>query len=226
MRNLDLTGRVFGRLTALTREPLPLKGSGFLWTCLCACGNTCRVLARNLTYKLGVRSCGCLLTQANRSRPNRPSTNLTHGQTARRGLPASGAYVSWSSMKQRCLNPKNTNYRNYGSKGVTIDAQWLDFERFYSDMGDRPEGMSLDRINVSEGYCKGNCRWATSAEQASNKAGTVQVRYSGSIYLISELSSLTDIPERTLHRWAKEGAGQVQAKILKRLLRPSVPSGD
>ena len=78
-------------------------------------------------------------------------------------------YDCWVSMKQRCLNPKATGYKNWGGRGITVCDEWLGFENFYEDMGDKPVGLSIDRKDNNKGYCKSNCRWATPTEQANNK---------------------------------------------------------
>lgn len=87
----------------------------------------------------------------------------SHGQVG------SGAYTSWYAMKQRCTNPNNKSFAGYGARGITICDRWMAFENFYADMGDRPEGYTLDRISNDRGYEPDNCRWATHAEQRRNQ---------------------------------------------------------
>lgn len=86
------------------------------------------------------------------------------------GFYGTSTYKSWQSMKERCYNPKSTSYFRYGEKGITICNRWLDsFENFLADMGERPEGTTIDRIDGSKGYCKENCRWATKIDQSRNR---------------------------------------------------------
>jgi hypothetical protein len=78
-------------------------------------------------------------------------------------------YNSWANMKQRCNNPHNHKYKDYGGKGITYDPRWELFINFLEDMGERPKGTTLDRYpNKTGDYCKDNCRWATPIEQARN----------------------------------------------------------
>lgn len=78
-------------------------------------------------------------------------------------------YKSWNAMKQRCNNPKNPQYKDYGGRGITYVDKWESFKGFYEDMGKRPEGTTLDRIDVDKNYCKENCRWATRKQQQHNQ---------------------------------------------------------
>lgn len=92
----------------------------------------------------------------------------THGATTH--TCKSPEYESWMAMKSRCLNPNATGYEAYGGRGITICDAWrYDFEAFFADMGERPVGTSLDRIDNDRGYESGNCRWATAKEQAANR---------------------------------------------------------
>lgn len=78
-------------------------------------------------------------------------------------------YQCWADMKGRCLNPKNLNYKNYGGRGITIDSAWLLFSNFLKDMGERPLGLTLERIDNDGPYSKLNCKWGTRSEQNKNK---------------------------------------------------------
>ena len=88
-------------------------------------------------------------------------------------------YISWKSMKSRCLNPKAANYPAYGGRGITVCESWMVFSNFLKDMGERPDGTSLDRIDNTKGYCKENCRWVSFLEQGANKKNNLLITYQG-----------------------------------------------
>ncbi len=104
---------------------------------------------------------------------------LKHGHNTRAGG-KSPTYTSWDSMKDRCNNPNHRNYHLYGGRGITVCLDWAWFPNFLKDMGERPEGTSIDRLNNDGNYCKDNCKWSTQAEQIHNsstsKLGWKEVR--------------------------------------------------
>jgi len=109
-------------------------------------------------------------------------------------------YSSWTSMKSRCVNKKMSNYKYYGGKNIRVCDRWGTFENFLADMGERPLGMTLDRINSSLGYTPENCRWADIRTQNRNRDGARFVIYRGQRKHINEWSDEIGISAPTL-RW-------------------------
>lgn len=160
---IDLTGRVFGRLTVKERI-VPPKGRT-LFVCACECGNEVTVNGSDLQTGNNV-SCGCFRAE------HIGAVNYKHGAAAKGDL--TGAYRSWRTMRDRCYNEDNNRFYAYGARGIKVCDRWRDsFENFFADMGERPEGMSLDRINVDADYSAENCRWASKTEQARNQRTNV-----------------------------------------------------
>lgn len=176
MRFIDLTGQKFGRLTVLRRAPNRARITR--WVCECECGATTNSAASSLRNG-DATSCGC------RQREVVAARNHKHGLTKTAPL-----YKTWLSMRGRCNNPNSRCYSRYGGRGITVCARWDSFETFLHDMGPRPTGCSLDRIDVNGNYEPGNCRWATSKQQFRNLRKTLYVTYRG------ERISLCDLYER------------------------------
>lgn len=151
----NLLGRTFGSLTVDERAGNSKAGRA-RWLCVCACGRYCIVLGNNLLRGRQV-SCGCV-RDANRTK---------HGHHPR-GL-ASPTYTTWKAMISRCTYATHKHWRHYGGRGIAVCARWRLFENFLADMGERPAGTSIDRINVNGNYEPSNCRWATDSEQRVNQ---------------------------------------------------------
>ena len=104
------------------------------------------------------------------------------------GLSSSSTYNSWKNMIQRCNNPNAKNYNNYGGRGITVCSEWTDFSRFLEDMGEKPNGCSIERKNNNEGYCPENCIWASKKEQANNRRGNILIDLNGVRYTVAQFA--------------------------------------
>lgn len=105
---------------------------------------------------------------------------------------------SWDGMVQRCTNPRNPSFPDYGGRGITIDPEWRQFSAFLRDMGERPAGLQLDRRDNALGYCKDNCRWVTPLVNGNNKRNNIRLSARGETHSISEWSRRLKIPLSTL----------------------------
>jgi hypothetical protein len=158
----DLLGKQFNRLTVINRsEPSRNKCGYALWVCECICGKLTIVTSSRLR-KGTTKSCGCLVKD--QSPINGKLSRTTHGYSRH----PSGTYGVWAHMKDRCLNPNCEKFKDYGGRGITICKRWLKFQNFLKDMGEKPKGLSIDRINNDGNYNKRNCRWATPKQQQNN----------------------------------------------------------
>jgi hypothetical protein len=177
---IDLTGMRFDRLVALGRAPA--DGRRIRWLCRCDCGNTATVSADVLRAGRQ-KSCGCWRREF--ERPNK-----THGKRASR------VYSVWNQMIQRCTNPNTKAYRYYGGRGITVCERWhTSFAAFLADMGEpTTKRHSIDRIDNNGHYEPGNCRWATRAEQMSNKRSNHVLEHDGKAMTVAEWSRETGIP--------------------------------
>lgn len=177
----DLTGRVIGSVSVIgfvgSNERRQAK-----WLCRCKCGKEIitwqKVLVRG--FHAG---CGCW----------RAGQGTTHGMSR------TPTYSSWQRMIDRCTNAKNKHFENYGGRGVVICHRWrISFKNFLDDMGIRPDGTSLDRVNNDGNYEPGNCRWATRSQQQSNRRVNHLITINGETRTITQWSLVSGISTCTI----------------------------
>jgi hypothetical protein len=190
-RGVNLAGQIFGRLTVIEEAERHIQANGKpvrRWLCRCECGNE-KVVAQPTLSNGHVRSCGCL----------HRDTVSTHG------LKFSPLYKTWVAMRQRCFDENCTAYPRYGGRGITICERWGKFENFLADMGERPEGNTLDRIDNSKGYEPSNCRWATNSEQQRNRDCNKLVLLHGRQVTAAEAADRVGLPRTLVYNRLRKG---------------------
>lgn len=126
-------------------------------------------------------------------------TKYTRGGTVFNSLGEYKMYTAWANMKHRCYNKKNSKYKYYGGRGITVCEEWLKFSNFMNDMGESYElNLTLDRIDNSKGYTKSNCRWATMKEQENNRTNNHRFMFNGMYLTLTEWSAILGINRSTL----------------------------
>ncbi|WP_157509585.1 hypothetical protein [Leifsonia sp. Root4] len=138
------------------------------------------------------------------------TSNLDHARRYRADHPL---YNVWAEMKQRCANPRKHNYSRYGGRGVRVCARWLDsFAAFEADMGPRPDGFTLDRIDNDGPYSPENCRWASMRDQARNKRSNRRLELDGESLTVADWATRTGVPSAVIrqridkHKWSVSDA--------------------
>jgi hypothetical protein len=198
-------GQRFGRLL--------VEVAGHYCGCVCDCGNVISVRRDHL--KSGAtQSCGCLHSERSSARTDKlHKANVTHGKTGTR------LHGIWLSIKQRCGNPNNPAFKDYGARGIAICDRWLDFNNFFKDMGEPAPLMTIDRINVNGNYEPSNCRWASRQEQMLNTRTVKLFTYNGETKSLGQWSREIGIPRRTLENRVRLGWSMkevVETPVLRR----------
>lgn len=207
-RPITPIGTKFGDLTLVARV------GAKHWQLSCACGGSKTALKGNVLAGRTV-SCGCAQRRA--ARVNGAITK-THGMTH------TDTYHIWSSMKSRCHTPSHGLYKKYGARGITVCQRWLDgFENFLADMGPRPSGMSIDRIDGRLGYFPENCRWATAVEQNNNRRSVPLYSFNGMEKTVTQWADHLGISRHVLRNRIRAGwplKAAFTTSVNKNLSRP------
>lgn len=189
----------FGRLVVIRRDGK--FGSQIGWLCRCDCGSEVRVSGTRLRSG-HTKSCGCLQREKATAQAVRiGKANRKHGMTS------TAEWLAWKNMRDRCENPADASYDNYGGRGIKVCERWQAFENFYADVGPRPSTKhSLDRYpNQNGDYEPGNVRWATGVEQQRNRRDNVLVTFNGETLCVSEWAGKMGIGRQRLWKRLKSG---------------------
>lgn len=194
----DIKGQVFGRLTVLERDSF-VNGKT-RWLCGCKCGKQVSVIGQ-LLRNGRTKSCGCLRSD------RAAETARKHGGYV--GRKPTRTMRVWKNMIQRTCNPNCPMYSRYGGAGISVCESWQTFEGFIADMGEAPNGLTLERIDNGKGYGPNNCKWATYAEQNRNKANSKKLTLNGRTQVaadwIAELGLTHDQVYKRIRRgWSDE----------------------
>lgn len=195
----ESAGTRFDRWVVLGRSKNGPRGEIYL-DCKCDCGTRRRVLAATLR-RGSSRSCGCISVE----------------RVFKHGMEGTPTYNSWAHMLTRCNNAKHKQYDRYGGRGIKVCKRWHSFENFYADMGAKPDGLSLDRIDNDGDYKKSNCRWATVRQQVGNQERSLRYEWNGKTRTLSDLAHEHGIArkrvyQRLLAGWSLRDALQTEVR--------------
>lgn len=184
----NLSGQTFGKLLLLHKTARPAQSTSthsfYLAKCL-ACNSLVTVSGNN-AKKNRVGCSSCRYEYAGSKAPRR----------TKHGMARAPEYWTYHSMLKRCHNPKSAAYYLYGARGISVCERWREsFDAFYADMGAKPEGSSLERIDNEKGYFPENCRWATPKEQANNRRTTKSFLFNGRSYTTPEFAKEYNLPK-------------------------------
>lgn len=179
---LKLEGQRFGRLTVIRRA------ADAKWMCRCDCGKVSFAITTNLR-RGNTKSCGCAQKES----------------ATKHGLVGTPEYLIWRGMRSRCRDAGSTAFRNYGGRGITVCPEWEDFVVFLRDMGQRPNGCDLDRIDNNKGYSKDNCRWISRQRNLNNKRTNRFIEHDGRSQTIADWADELGMNYRTLNNRINRG---------------------
>lgn len=192
-RHGDLTGRRFEKLAVLS---CTVRHGRRRWLCRCDCG-TEKDLAQSSLINGKAIDCGCGESE------RRSLAYRSHGATL--NGKKTPTYETWRGMKMRCDMPNNVAYHRYGGRGIQICERWRDYGNFLADMGERPKGMTLDRIDTDGNYEPGNCRWADKHEQSQNRETTRVFQTPEGAMTSADLETRFGVKAKNVGRWARWG---------------------
>lgn len=181
----DISGWRFGKLVAMYPTEKRSRG-GVVWICHCDCGNEVEVDAGQLPTR---SSCSHACSR----------TKHGEGGSADGSRKPSRTYNKWRSMHNRCKNPKEVGWNNYGGRGIKVCARWENYENFLSDMGHAPKGKEIDRKDCDGDYEPGNCHWVTHRENCRNKRNTRNVAYGGVVMCLKAWADFFGVTKSTLY---------------------------
>jgi hypothetical protein len=191
---VDMTGVKVGRL-AFTKQVGKDRWGEYIWEAVCDCGTTKNYKAKSARQGR-TSSCGCLRKEKN--------NNTRHGCSKHGHV--TKTYATWQRMIRRCCSQKDKRWKDYGGRGISVCDRWADsFENFLKDMGEAPDGHSIDRIDNNGNYEPSNCRWATNKEQTRNKRTNVLITYQGRTQCVAAWAEEWGINRATLGDRLKAG---------------------
>lgn len=209
-----LEGKKFGDLTVLSRAGR--VGRYISWLCRCSCGAEIEVVGYYLRRGKKTR-CADPIHKLNRPKPL--------------CVEYKSEYQSWTSMRERCRNPKHKGFKNYGGRGITICERWNEFKKFMLDMGRKPDPkFTIEREDVNGNYEPTNCRWLSRKDQGRNQRNSVFVTYNGKRMLLIDLVEELGLSRSVVYGRLKMGWTLAQAISLPKGLhvnrgRPRKPRG-
>lgn len=200
---IDLTGKQFGRLTVLMRDPKQPK-KAIKWVCKCACGNIVSACGYSLRYG-DTQSCGCYQIEQTGNAARK------HGDSNKR------LFRIWCGMKERCSKRSQTNYKYYGGRGISVCEEWSDYSSFkeWAISTGYTDTLTLDRIDSNGNYEPHNCRWVPQEQQKLNTRRNKLISYNGKTMTMMEWSKFIGINYSTLRSRINEGHWCIEDALTK-----------